>query len=272
MGKRRYPRAGRVVLAATAVLIFGAGARGDYPEIVTACPAPQCPTNAATGIAFVGPYIYVIAGTDVNYLYKYAYPAGSFVASYPLAGAQVLAEADIPPAGYPYTDFGVVETADSTLKIYDTVGSFVGVAHRTPPEAVAYGVGGHVTNYLNLATRDGVVYRYLPDWSFLNSFSTGVRVGALAAGHGYGGMWGDWIYVGELDSGTYRVFSTNGSLYASFILPGTASRGAVYQAYSRSRMWCLQIVNSIPWAFEVETGPLMDVDPASWGRVKALYR
>jgi hypothetical protein len=37
-------------------------------------------------------------------------------------------------------------------------------------------------------------------------------------------------------------------------------------------MWCLRDLGTEIWAYEIYTGPLMEVEPASLGRIKALYK
>jgi hypothetical protein len=186
-----------------------------------------------------------------------------------MSGGMMLGDADLPPAGYSGY-FAVVDDGSHELKAYNTGGSFYGAIRSLPSDVVGYGVGGHVTNYVYLGTRAGVVYRYTPTWSFLTSFSTGVEIADLAAGQGYKGYWGDWLEVGPARSGEpVRVYPGGGYLYGSFALPGVRNSGAC--AGYRSAYSCLRDLGTEIWAYLVDLGPLMAVQPASLGRVKALF-
>ena len=246
----------------------------SYPSIVSSFRVSGTTEPRARGIftgGFAG-YVYGIfyAGPGSHSLAAFT-KAGSLLATYPMAGGVMLGDADHAPEGYPGC-FAVVDEGAHDLKAYTTTGSFHGVIRTLPGDVVAYACGGHVIDYLYLGTQDGKVFRYTPAWSFLNSFWTGVPTADLAAGQGYDGRWGNWVVLGPsqppADLAAYQ--GESGWFYASFALPGNASRGAVYRA--AATVWCLRDLGAEIWAYEIYTGPLMAVAPASLGRIKALYR
>ncbi len=198
---------------------------------------------------------------------------GSLTASYPMAGGVRLGDADLPPEGY--TGYlAVVDEGSHELKAYGMTGSFYRVIRTLAADVVAYARGGHVIDYLYLGTRTGVIRRYTPAWSFLNSFATGVPTADLAAGRGYNEYWGNWVILGPSRApAAIRAYRGEaGSFYGSFALPGNASCGAIYSGRGRTTMWCLRNLGTAIWAYELDTGPLMAVEPASLGKVKALFK
>jgi len=242
----------------------------SYPSVISSFRMSGVTPPYARGILSYGLQGVFFERDDYNYLYNFN-TAGSLVSTVRLPGAVRLGDADFAPEGYAGC-FAVVDEGSHELKAYTRTGSFYGVIRTLRSDVVGYGVGGHVTKYLYLGTRDGVVYRYTPAWSFLYSFATGVEIADLAAGQGYNGYWGDWLEVGPARSGEpIRVYDGwGGSFYGSFSLPGVRNCGA--SAGYRSAYVCLRDLGTEIWAYAVDLGPLMAVEPASLGRVKALYK
>ena len=175
--------------------------------------------------------------------------------------------------GFAYDCFGVVDEGTHELKVYATSGSYVGVARTLAPDVVGYAVGTNVKTFIYLGTSAGVISRYSLTWTFINSFATNTPLGDLAAGRGYNGMWGDWVYLGPSQPPPYiKVYLATGSLYGSFALPGISSCGAMYKGRDRTYMWCLRDNGSERWAYQIDTGPLMALEPESLGRVKAMFK
>jgi hypothetical protein len=239
-----------------------------YPSIISSFRMSGVAPPYARGILSYGLQGIFFERENYNYLYNFN-TAGSLVSTVRLPGAVRLGDADFAPEGYPGC-FAVVDEGSHELKAYTRTGSFYGVIRTLRSDVVGYGVGGHVTKYLYLGTRDGVVYRYTPAWSFLNSFATGVEIADLAAGQGYNGRWGDWLEVGPARAGEPIRAYRSGSFYGSFSLPGIRNCGAV--AGYRSAYWCLRNLGTEIWVYAVDLGPLMVVEPASLGKVKALYK
>jgi hypothetical protein len=270
MNKILMRRASVALAAAVAVIIIPA-AFSQPPSIISSFRLTGATPPNPRGICFSSTSAFVISHTAprVNYLYEFS-RQGSFISSVILEGANVIAETDGLPEPYSGPGFSAVDTGSREVKIYTTAGSLVGTFMAAPADAVAIGVGGHVTDYVYLSTRSGVVLRHSPRGSFLSSFNTGIDVRDLAASGGYYHWWGNFVQVGPrgLPGPIYSYWS-NGSLAGSFALPGTRNLGALG---SHTHYYCLRRVNTQLWVYYVYLGRGMPVEPASLGRIKALYK
>jgi hypothetical protein len=273
------PVAGREAAEAApwvpAVIMRAPAYEWAYPSIICSFRISGNEPPCARGI-FAFPYSSTVYGIFNEGPQRHSVRAftstGSLLATYPMPGGVILGDADF-PAGGSGGDLAVVDVGSHELKAYGITGSFYGVIRTLPSDVVAYARGGHVTSYLYLGTASGVISRYSPTWSFLNSFGTGVPTGDLAAGHGYGGMWGDWVILGPSRAPTaLRAYRATGSLYGTFAFPGNASRGAIYGGGYRTTMCSLRDMGTEMWVYMIETGGLMPVEPASLGKVKALFK
>jgi len=174
---------------------------------------------------------------------------------------------------YPWRrHFGVVDEGAGNVKIYTTAGSYVGTFLSVPANTVGYGVGGHMAQYIYLGTRDGLISRYTPSGSFQYSFATGVRTADLSAGAGYVHRWGEYVYVGPAGNNEpVRVYEYR-TMRGSFSLPGSVNAGAVLTPPTSVYSWCLRNTGTEIWAYKFAAAALMPVEPASLGKVKALFR
>lgn len=261
-------------LVAVAVTL-GASAYADLPSIICSFRMSGVTVPYARGIFARGFHTTDVYGIfyqspNYNYLYKF-HTSGSLVSRVRLPGAVKLGDADFTPESYSSGYFAVIDEASRDLKLYSTAGSFYSVIRTLPGDVVAYARGGHVTPRLYLGTRNGVISRYTTNWSFLNSFATAVPIADLAAGSGYRYAWGDYLEVGTRQAGEpIRVyFGYSGYLYDSFTLPGVRNCGAIGGGDS---YWCLRDLGTEIWAYGVRIAALMEVQPASLGRIKALYK
>jgi hypothetical protein len=265
-------KAGAVVAIAVA-LVFAGGAYPQYPRIISSFPLLGATPPDPRGIHYAGNNVYVISPGEAgeNYLYKYTWD-GWFISSIVLPGAQDLADADRLPEPCPDRYFAVVDTVPNDVKIYTTEGSFVGTVLQPPAHTVAIGVDGHAFDYVYLATREGVVFRYTSEGSFLSSFATGIRPGDLTGSGGYGGSWGDFIQISPRGTAgpIYSYKARSGSLVGTFNLPGVRNRGA--STRWKCRYQCIREGIDGLWIYDVDLGRGMAVAPASLGRVKALFR
>jgi hypothetical protein len=261
-----------VALAAAVALIATQYAVADYPRIVSSFRMSGVTPPCARGIytyssSSVGGIFYEGPG---RHSFRIFTAAGSLTATYPMAGAVMLGDADRPPEGY-RGYLAVVDEGAHNLKAYTMTGSFHSVIRTLSSDVVAYAAGGYTKDYLYLGTNTGVVFCYTPTWSLANSYSTGVAVADLAAGYGYRHSWGDYLDVGSRQAGDpIRVYQgPAGVMAASFTLPGIRSCGAVRSGQS---YWCLRDLGTEIWAYRVEISGLMEVQPSSLGRIKALYK
>ena len=269
--KTSIGRSAGVALAAMVALIATA-ALADYPSIISSFRMSGKAAPYARGIytyssSSLGGIFYEGPG---RHSFRIFTATGSLTATYPMAGGVMLGDADRPPEGYGGY-FAVVDEGSHELKAYSMTGSFYRAIRTLPSDVVAYARGGYTKDYLYLGTNNGVVFCYTPSWSLLNSYSTGVAVADLAAGYGYRYYWGDYLDVGSKRAGDpIRVYKgPAGVMAASFTLPGIRSCGAVRSGQS---YWCLRDLGTEIWAYHVAISGLMEVQPSSLGRVKALFR
>ena len=260
-----------VACLAAVAFVFASAAFSVPPSIINSFPLTGAAPPGPCGIHYERNSVFVISYTapGENYLYEYSLQ-GSFVSSLRLPGANVIAETDRLPETYPAYHFSAVDTGTRNVKIYNTAGSLVGT-FMAAADAVAIGVGGREADYVYLATRGGLIRRYSSGGSFLNSFNTGIDVRDLAASGGYYYWWGNFVQVAPRGQpGPIYCFGSTGSLVGTFALPGTANLGA--EGLDDSFYWCLRRVNTRLWAYYVYLGSGMPVEPASLGRVKALFK
>ncbi len=265
-----------VASLAAVALFFVAAAFSYPPEVTSSFPLPAVAPAEARGVyyPYEHPYdtIYVISheSPGVNYLHKFV-SKGSHVSSFLLRGASVLGDADNAPDGYSSYYFSVVDMGTNDVKIYTVEGSLVGTLFPAPPETVAVGIGGHSYNYIYLGTSDGVIYRYWGQGVFAGSFSTGIEIYDLAGSGAYAYEWGNHVLLGpKRPSKIVYAYNYAGRLAGGFELPGMRNRGAM--AYDYRFYWCLREDADGLWAYHVYLGQGMAVEPASLGRVKALFK
>ena len=259
-----------VACLAAVALFFTTAAFADVPSILSSFrmsgTAPPYARGIYGGYWDAGGIFYEGPG---RHSFRIFTTAGSLTATYPMAGGVMLGDADRAPEGY--AGFAVVDEGSHELKAYGMTGSLYGVIRTLSSDTVAYARGGYTKDYLYLGTSNGVVFCYTPSWSLANSYSTGIAVTDLAAGYGYGHYWGDYLDVGSRQAGDpIRVYyGPGGVMVASFALPGIRSCGAVR---SGQIYWCLRDLGTEIWAYRVAISALMGVEPASLGKVKALFK
>ena len=166
----------------------------------------------------------------------------------------------------------VVDEGARDVKVYNSSGSFLGVWKAVPPNTVGCAVGGYMEKLIYLGTSDGVVSVHRYSGSFITSFATGVPLADLGSAAGYRG-WGEYMYLGPARSGDpVRVYNW-GSICGTFHLPGLRNAGTVMADAGGSIWgWYLRNTGTEIWAYRVQVGHMMAVEPASLGRIKALYK
>jgi len=263
-------------LALAAALTSPLTAYSYPPKVVGSFPLPGVAPAQARGVYYPYEYpydiIYVISheSPGVNYLHKFV-SKGSHVSSFLLRGASVVGDADRAPDEYSSSYFSVVDVGTNDVKIYNVEGSLVGTLFPGPPETVAVGIGGHSRNYIYLGTAGGVIYRYWGQGVFVASFSTGIEIYDLAGSGAYASQWGNHVLLGpKRPSKLIYAYKYNGWLAGGFELPGTRNCGAM--GYDYTMYWCLREDADGLWAYHVYLGQGMPVEPASLGRIKALYK
>jgi hypothetical protein len=262
-------------LAAVAGLTLASTAYAYLPTIISSFRMSGTAPPYARGIVLYGPRGVFFLRDSYNYLYAFN-TSGSLISTARLPGAVRLGDADGPPEGYPSYSFAVVDEAALNVKIYTTTGSYVGTLFTVSPKTVGIGVGGHLAEHIYTITEEGVVSRYSPYGSFVASYATGVKAADIAAAYGYKYMWGDYIYVGPAQEyEPIRVYDMRFgcSLAGSFTMPGLANVGAVVGGGTTTTFyWNLRRMGADIWAYKTVVTALMEVQPASLGKVKALFK
>lgn len=270
--KTQVVRKAGVAWAAVVTLIFAAAAFAGYPSIVSSFPLTGATPPDPRGIHHTGNNIHVISvdKTGENYLYRFTWD-GSFISSVILPEAHVLADADHLPEPYPIHYFGAVDIISNDVKIYNTDGSFVGTFLQAPTNTVAFGVGGHVFDYVYFATREGVVFRYTSEGSLMSSFATGIEPGDVTGSGCYGGAWGDYVQITPrgLPGPILSYYARSGVLVDAFQLPGLRNSGSLC---FKTVYYCIRVETEGTWVYKVDLGRGMAVEPASLGKVKALFK
>lgn len=212
------------------------------------------------------------AGDGYNYLYKFNW-SGSLVSTVRLPRAVRLGDAGHAPPGFPLSDhFGVLDEGTHDVKVYTPAGSFVGTWRAVSSDTVGYARWGYYYNYAYLGTTDGRISVYDEAGSLINSYATGVQIADLAAEESYAGLHGHYLVLGPARTGDpVRVyFGPTGSLIGTFALPGQYNVGA--SSRMPSNYYCLRRLSSEIWAYYADIGAYMPVEPASLGKVKALFK
>ena len=271
--KTSVARNASLPLAVVVTLIVIGAALADYPSIISSFRMSGVTVPYARGIyggyGDVGGIFYDGPG---RHSFRVFTSGGSLVATYPMPGGVMLGDADNPPQGYPSGAFMIVDEGAHDVKVYNVSGSFLGVWKAVPANTVGCAVGGYMEKLIYLGTSDGVVSVHTYSGSFITSFATGVPLADLGSAAGYR-MWGEYMYLGPARSGDpVRVYNW-GSMCGTFHLPGLSNAGTVMpDAGGSIWSWCLRNAGTEIWAYKVQVGHMMAVEPASLGRVKALFK
>ncbi len=273
--KTTLARTASVALAAAVAVVFVSTGFAELPRIISSFRMSGVTTPYARGI-FAREGSSTIYGIFYEGPYRHSFRVftsnGSLVATYPMPGGAMLGDADYPPVGSP-GHLAVIDEGTHDLKAYSITGNYLGIVSTIARNTTAYACGGERNRYVYLADTGGIVYRYSPTWSIINSFATGVPAADLAASRDYAGMRGDWVILGPAEPpAALKAYMASGSFYGSFALPGNSSRGSVYGGGKSTTMVSLRNLGKEMWAYLIDTGPFIAVTPASLGRVKALYK
>ncbi len=273
--KTRVVRTTGAVLAAAVAVVFVSTGFADLPSIISSFRMSGTTPPYARGVLWNGPRGIFYSRDGYNYLYTFN-TAGSLVSTARLPRAVRLGDADGPPEGYYGNYFVVVDEGASNVKIYTTAGSYAGTLFAVAPNTVGIGIGGHLAKNIYTVTGEGVVSRYSPYGSFVASYVTGVKAADIAATYGYLERWGDYIYVGPArDRDPIRVYDTyfGCSFVGSFNIPGSTNAGAMVGGGTTTTFyWNLRRMGTDIWVYKTRITSLMEVQPASLGKVKALFK
>ena len=224
--------------------------------------------------------VYAVVGdftNNFNRLYKYT-PSGSLVGTAGVVEGPRCSygDADHSTLGPGY--FAIIYGGNSVRDIDLATGSVVASwAPFADMYGYAYAPGG-AYKYVLVGGR--TVYRFTTAGSLVNSF--GVAGGkSLAASDSFGGRPGEFVLIGG--DGTVKVYSGVGSPVRTFVVPKspyfryyTAICGPGYPAECNTTLWAHFKDYMPPWdrdyIYQVSLGNGVPVEPASVGKIKALYR
>ncbi len=226
-------------------------------------------------------YVYAVVGdytnNRINYLYRYT-PSGSFVENVRVLPGpySVYGDADHSTLGTGY--FAVIYGDNSVRDISMATGSLVS---SWSPRADILGYG-YIPNgaYKYLLAEGGGVYRYAATGSFVGSFAAaGGR--SIAVTDRFLGSGGEYVVVAH--DYVLVIYTASGSRVRSFpvkpapraLLSG-AMCGPGYPGECGVTLWCHYWEGGGVWTnhfvYQLSLGNGISVEPASVGKVKALYR
>lgn len=251
----------RNLIYISAVITIGAsGAFAAFGDVVSSFPVPD-PLLSCEGLTWDASYLWGCAQGQ-NRVYKLT-TTGSVIFSFDTGGGYRYyygAAFDGQYLWFCTSDFG----ADYTwFYRWTTTGSYVGVftQHYFSLAGITYENGyiWHEHGYV------GKFKKYTTAGSLVASFAEPIQPHDLAWDGHY--LWSTDGYPGYM----YQ-FTTNGSIVASCPVPGGGAGTGM--EFDGQYMW---VVNKTPiivgprWAYQVDIG-VTDVEGASFGKIKALYR
>ncbi|MGD8718103.1 MAG: hypothetical protein PVH29_04695 [Candidatus Zixiibacteriota bacterium] len=259
---------GGVLLLAVAVGAPAFGAPGDIISSFTV----QTPALWIAGVYRDGAYVYfAVSWAPVRYdsVYKYT-PDGALVdfITFNRPNNYPINDPDHSRLGDGYMTAG---TEGDFLITYDlTTGRWVENTEIGISDIMGYAYRGDGARFAFAMDDAGIVYKFNPAWNVVASFPWG---GALAATRYYDGRAGNYVIV---NGNPADVYTGAGSLVGTF--PSSVSQGCVcgpgYPASWGTTFWNYGRVSADTYMiYQIDLGNgLTAVEPASLGKVKALYR
>ncbi len=213
------------------------------------------------------PYYGALYSTGPDYLLQYN-AMGSIIGSYVLNNCMAPADMD---TWLGSRNFSVLDTGRSALLEYVlTTGSFVG-SRPVPANTKGYAALWSSRRFLAIGTS---VYQYDGNWSIVNSFNTGMDIGAIGATDKFLNRTWPTVIVAPWGPGPFHCYYvSNGSHAASFSVPGSGTRGAhCYGPTEPIYFYCNRVTPGGMYLYRVDIEGYSNVEPASLGRVKALFK
>jgi hypothetical protein len=221
-------------------------------------------------------FVYVVFSSSYlplyHYLYKYT-PSGSYVGSLYLQKFNFwpLQDADHSRWGAGYMTVG---TDGEWLFTFDlSTGKCVEAKNLGFSEVwgYAYRPGG---KFAFVSDDLWTTYKYNSSWSVVSSFPWG---GGLAATDRFRGRPGDFVIRGGRPA---SVYTATGSLVGTFAnnSPGGACHGIVcgpgYPGSWGTTFWRYDQISFFTegWVYQIDLGNTTDIEPASLGCIRALFR
>ncbi len=255
----------KFLLTLTTMLLFAVVAYAGMGSVITSWPAPQSTFNRVNGIAFEGKYIWVKDRVCESHggVVKCT-KSGSFLSSISFPYSPAMHSFGLTFDGeYLWTiyEWWHIPYHDSYRK-YTTTGSYVGgfwLHINYLPESKAVTWDGQYLYTDETRPPPNRIGKYTTAGTLVATFPMTVGVGSDMAYY----KRQLWYYGGGL---VYGV-TLNGSVVASFAAPGGSCAST---AFDGEYLWTADR-NTPQYIYKVDID-VVDVAPASVGRVKALYR
>ncbi len=219
---------------------------------------------------------YVIQGIHPAFELHYCHPTGMpsgmiYFGAFPAGHGD--ADASVLGSGYftdIYTVGGVQAITDFNLATGSAVASWAPFGNM---QGYAYNTTRHIRYVGNTA---GYVHRYNAVGSLLNSYPTADGILGLAATEEFAGNQGEYLIVTKVHY--WYVYNAQGVEVARVEFPivggiGKSACGPGYPAEYGTTLWCIGLAgNYDDYVFQISLHNATGVEPASVGRIKALFR
>lgn len=221
-------------------------------------------------------YVYVISMSSMWAYAMICTPTGSYVGVIDFFGLRWMPED--PDHSYLGPSYITIAVELGVQTFPKTSGVYVRWDHRELKETLGYAhLPGSPYYYVGVTPYDDeyIIYRFNTEGSLINSFVPNYG-GKLAATDRFAGAPGEYLIAyGGVDP--CGVYDPGGSLVATFnheaghsLYGGTAGPG--YPASYGTTLWA--VANYVDWVYQIDLGNgiIPTVEPASLGKVKALFR
>jgi hypothetical protein len=244
------------------------GAPGDIISSFTV----QTPALRTAGVYRDGAYVYFVVSwtpAPIASAYKYT-PDGTFIGNvdFNRPNSYPLNDPDHSRRGDGYMTAGT--EGDFLITYNMSTGAWVENTHLPIQDIQGYAYRGDGATFAFVTDDSWITYKFNPAWNVVASFSWG---GGLAATRRYEGRAGNYVI---LNGNPADVYTGAGSLVGTFPCPANAGCvcGPGYPASWGTTFWTYRRVagnNYMVYQIDLGNG-LTAVEPASLGKVKALYR
>jgi hypothetical protein len=238
----------KIIATTLAVAAAAGGALAGFGDVVSSFPHPG--GVGFSGLAWDGTYLW-FAGQPATHFIRTT-TTGSFIGSFNIGGSYSYIRGLTFDGVYLWYSWGDIVLGYDYKRI-TTTGSFISGFGGLP-----YTFGPGVTwesPYLWCGPA-----KFTTGGSFVASFNPPFKLGTDL------GWYGHRLWVGGPGNHMYNV-TTNGSVVASFPVP--AGGKAAGTTFDGQYLWLINDTNK--WVYQVDVD-VIGVDPASMGKVKALYR
>jgi hypothetical protein len=230
-----------------ALYLISGSAFGAFGEVVSSFALP--PATGTSGLAWDGAYLWIAGEPYTHFIRKNK--AGSTVGSFNLGGTYSYIEGLTFDGEYLWYSWHELGRGYYYYRI-NTAGSLVGSFMYTWP----YGKGGLTWDSPYLWCGPA---KYTTTGSLVATFSPPFGLSDL-------GWYGHKLWSGGPNKHMYNI-TTNGSVVASFAVPGDANASAA--AFDGQYLWLINSTNKYVYQIDID---VVGMNPGSMGKIKGLYR